>query len=360
MSVELAAARLEDAIFAPTDLAKAMSNAGEALGFDHFALVHSNLHELNVIATPNSLESLREYTSGGWLDADYRAGTIANTPIGHLYLDHIAVSHDQRLQSEIYHRYYVPHRMAHFAGWRHTLADSTWIFSLARAESRGPVTEAEANALKQLMPYANRALVTAYQSRRAFADGLSNLAERTTSGVIIIDHQGRVTHATPQARKSFNGDFDVRNDQLWAAHPTSMAALENLTEIARRAAPAPVMKSCVIRRREGGWPILLRPFPVRTEGLDGLPGAKIMITIIDRSVTAEIAVDDLRMLFGLSVAEATVAAQLANGMDPQDLADARGVKIGTIRTQIRHLFDKMKINRIGDLVRLVNTLSRID
>ena len=52
---------LEEAIFAPDNLAETLGEAGRALGFDHFCLVHDDLHNLTSIASEESTEALQLY-----------------------------------------------------------------------------------------------------------------------------------------------------------------------------------------------------------------------------------------------------------------------------------------------------------
>ena len=84
-----------------------------------------------------------------------------------------------------------------------------------------------------------------------------------------------------------------------------------------------------------------------------LPGARVLVTFVEPKSRRVIAEDDLREVFGLSRAEASVAALLASGKDAQEVADARGVAVGTIRTQIRQLFEKLQVKRLGEMIAVI-------
>jgi DNA-binding CsgD family transcriptional regulator len=58
-------------------------------------------------------------------------------------------------------------------------------------------------------------------------------------------------------------------------------------------------------------------------------------------------------LFGLSPAEARVAAALMRGISLSDAAAASGVQITTVRTQLRSILRKVGVKRQFDLVRLL-------
>lgn len=57
-------------------------------------------------------------------------------------------------------------------------------------------------------------------------------------------------------------------------------------------------------------------------------------------------------LFGFTASEAAIAAGIAAGLDLGQLADARGVAIGTVRWQLKRVFAKTGVSRQCDLVRL--------
>jgi DNA-binding CsgD family transcriptional regulator len=49
-------------------------------------------------------------------------------------------------------------------------------------------------------------------------------------------------------------------------------------------------------------------------------------------------------IYGLSVGEAAIAAQLAAGRSPAAIAHDRQVSLGTVRTQVRRIYDKVGVN----------------
>lgn len=356
--LEQAAARLEAAIFQPEDLANTLHMAGEDLGFDHFCLVHSNIHELQVVAAEHSMEAFRHYDAGGWVETDYRAATVNLAPNGKLYLDHLVVPEEQRLSVGIYQDLYIPQRMAFFGGWRSTVADQSWIFSLARSEARGPVLPDEERLLTGLMPIANRALSFAHQVRNARARSINDFAASLGIALIILGNDGRSLAVTPAAERMFKDGFGLRAGKLWASDVESDNALNALSQTAQERNMPSLVSNVVVRRGGEQRPLLLRPIPIRGLGLDFLPGARLMITLTDPDLPPQAPEDDLRLLFSLSPAQANIATLLANGRSVEEIAAVRAVSITTIRTQMKHLFQKMGVSRVGELVSLVARVVR--
>ncbi len=68
----------------------------------------------------------------------------------------------------------------------------------------------------------------------------------------------------------------------------------------------------------------------------------------------------LRQVFGLSETEARVAALLAQGRTPREIAGLRSVTEATVRSHIKSLFSKMHVRRQHDLARLLTELALVD
>jgi DNA-binding CsgD family transcriptional regulator len=354
-----AVARLEAAIFEPDNLADTLRMVGEDLGFDHFCVVHSNIRDLQVIAADHSAAGLKAYEAGGWVETDYRAATVNLFPARRLYLDHLVVPEDQRQNSEIYHELYVPENMAYFAGWSTSLASQSWILSLARAEKKGAVGSDEARALTELMPHASRTLAFAKQVRDIRAQSINDFGTQLGIPLIMLDNEGRAVAISPQAERLFDNEFGIRKGRLWAADSESNNNIDTLMRTARGLSiPDQINRPVVVHRSERG-PLLLRPIAIRGLGLDVLPGARLFVTVTDLSQAPTVPEHDLRLIFGLSLAEANVTALLATGCDVNEIAAERQSSVATVRTQIKQVFRKTGVRRIGELVSLVASVMRL-
>ena len=84
------------------------------------------------------------------------------------------------------------------------------------------------------------------------------------------------------------------------------------------------------------------------------PQAAVLLLLDEevREVDAQ-RIPALSVRYRLTTAESQLLAQLGNGLDPADIASANGVSIHTVRTHIKHLFEKTGVSRQTDLVRLL-------
>ena len=68
-----------------------------------------------------------------------------------------------------------------------------------------------------------------------------------------------------------------------------------------------------------------------------------------------VSTDTLRSRYGMTPAEANLAALLVSDLSLDQAADSLGVKIGTVRTRLKQVFAKTGTNRQASLVRLLLT-----
>jgi DNA-binding CsgD family transcriptional regulator len=64
-------------------------------------------------------------------------------------------------------------------------------------------------------------------------------------------------------------------------------------------------------------------------------------------------VERIRGLFGLTRAEASIAAELANGKSLYEIADLLEISRHTARNHLKRIFEKTGARRQADVVRLV-------
>jgi len=65
----------------------------------------------------------------------------------------------------------------------------------------------------------------------------------------------------------------------------------------------------------------------------------------------------LEQAFGLTPAEARTAALVGSGLAPQDVAGQLGITVGTVRCELKNIFEKLAISRQSELAALVVRLA---
>jgi len=355
-SIARATELFEASLFTPDDLPHTLDAVAREIGFDHFCLVHSQLENPTFIASEHSLDALNAYATGGWREVDYRAANVNHTADGSLFLDHLVVPEEERTRSAIYNELYVPKRMAYFAGWRFAVGGDTWIYSLARAEDKGPAGSTDVDMLTGLAPFANRALLMARHIREVRVRGMLDGLASANFAAVILDSDGKAQAVTPSAESMLGSEIDIRSGSLWASNSSANEALGQLASRARSGLTEGVAQDIVIRRPDGRKPILVQPVPVRGVGLDALPGARILVMLTDLDMNTTATAEKLEQLFDLSNAESHVASLLAQGHEPSEIARRRNVAVDTVRGQLKSIFRKLGAGRQSDVVSLLARL----
>ena len=119
--------------------------------------------------------------------------------------------------------------------------------------------------------------------------------------------------------------------------------------------PPATASTVVIRRPEGRFPYVLTVAPLTQLRQAG----SAIIVFRDPDVSRVEAMDRLRATFGLTTAEAEIASAVSQGDALKEIADARGVAVGTVRNQLKSIFAKLGVTRQIDVVKMVADISHL-
>lgn len=181
--------------------------------------------------------------------------------------------------------------------------------------------------------------------------------ERIGSAALLIDRHGNVSRANRHAEQLFCAEFGVRHGRLWTAASASLARLDRFMaalEYAKThnsALPAPI----VVARGGSPW-LMIEAMPVTSASMEVFNGCRALLVLTDltRPPIADAAV--LGLAFGLTRAEARLAAAVCEGRDLETVATAFGVSRLTVRTQLKTVFAKTGTRRQAELVARVSRI----
>lgn len=213
---------------------------------------------------------------------------------------------------------------------------------------RGP-TDRLQSAVAMLLPHIQRAVRI---SRRIGEAELSASSARAVldaapSAILMCDVQLRIGYANPQAQALLDaGDFGIRPGRVTLPDPQQTRRLERLArdDSALRCAAFSI-------ERDGRPPIAA--MAMRIDDPDTNPdlgAARIMIVAGRNHQASFVNVDHLRAWFGLTPAEARLAATLAEGGSLDDFAATRGITLNAARFLLKGIFAKTDTNRQPQLV----------
>ena len=186
----------------------------------------------------------------------------------------------------------------------------------------------------------------------------SGALEALPHAVIIVAGDMRVRYMNSAAISLLASSMEIR------VHADRLVALS--ARVAPQLAEG-VRKACTPGQASD-------PLPIYVLGGDGRPTLEIRIAPLQAELTAEFAprTQPLAIVlpkqrfahiarshadqrpFSLSRAEMDVATALASGSTPSEYADRAGIRISTVRSQIKAILAKTGLRRIADIVVLFN------
>jgi DNA-binding CsgD family transcriptional regulator/PAS domain-containing protein len=232
---------------------------------------------------------------------------------------------------------------------------------IERALGLPPFAPAELHLFRRLVRHLRQAeqIAEAAAYRSAEEALQQQLLDELPLGAIIADKSRRVLFANAAAREILAaGDgLSLADGKLQAARAFELNALTAHLHSAARAVSTPGDVALLVARPSGKQPfaLLVAPLrPVREE--EDIATARMTVLLADLDGRSGVLAPRLMQLFGLSRAEARIAAGIAEGRRLQEIAQASDVRMPTVRTQLRAALKKIGVARQADLVRVVLTL----
>ncbi len=181
------------------------------------------------------------------------------------------------------------------------------------------------------------------------------LLDTAANPIIVVEPDGRIVHANRAARRILRAadGLLVRRDRLTAARPADTSAMRRrIKATADRNVAA--CETFAVARRSGARPygVAMSPVPVHAAGLE--PGRVLVaIFIADPDAMPPDMASALQTAYGLTPAEAALVALLAHDTPSlADAADQLGVSRTTVKTHLKHSYQKTGTQRQTELIRL--------
>lgn len=219
---------------------------------------------------------------------------------------------------------------------------------------------------ERLAPHIQRAAMTSLRLEKlgALNAALGDCLARLEQGVLLVDGEGRLLFASASAEALLHsGDaLLTERGRLVAARLAETRALQRMIAAASRTALGQGVSAggaLALSRRSGDTPLAVVVAPVRDlrPWLGGTRPTAIVLAGAP-GVAPTASASTLRALYGLTPAEATIAAAIGGGRPLADAAANLGISPLTARTHLKRVFDKTGVHRQAELVRLVAGLPR--
>jgi DNA-binding CsgD family transcriptional regulator len=194
----------------------------------------------------------------------------------------------------------------------------------------------------------------------ALQKGIAEVLDQSANAVLFLDEHRRIAYANAPAQAMHRaGDGLLLRDGAMLLHRRDDDRLQSLIAevIAATRIDSPAAGGTMrAARLSGKRPYLIVVTPVATCPTALAPLKPVVcLVVIDPEERPRIPIDRIRSAFGLTQAEARLAARLADGEDLRTAASALGITYGTARARLGIVFQKTDTRRQGELIRLVLT-----
>ncbi len=349
-----------DAILAPTQWSSALQLLGELFGAASCTFYEHD-RENSPAPVPMSVE--HEAYSARW------ARNQAHAPDPHVgpYLqkttsfiragwtsavEHDLSTEDERCTIPFYQETARPEKREWFAASFFLVDGGDWCLPIFRGDD--PFTREDATRLAKVGPYLGK-IVSLAQKFAAF-DAASKLSalERVSSAAIVIDVTGRARQMNAPAQDLLGDDFNLVRGRPSARDPASNRRLQQLVSFTLHAerGSAQAFVPIVVDRDEAPW-LLVEAMPVTAFGNDLFSSGRVILLLTDLRSPLRPEATQFCAAFGLTVAEAKLAAKLASGVGIDAAAASLGVSRETARTQLKAVFAKTNTRRQAELAGLL-------
>jgi hypothetical protein len=165
--------------------------------------------------------------------------------------------------------------------------------------------------------------------------------ERLRCAAVVIDATGRARQMNAPAQDLLGHDFNLVRGRPAARDAASNRRLQHLLSFALHAerGSAQAFAPIVVDRVEAPW-LLVEAMPVTAFGSDLFSSGRVILLLTDLTAPLRPEATQLCAAFGLTIAEAKLAAKLASGVGIDGAAAWLGVSRETARTQLKAVFAK--------------------
>src|ERR1700737_1347665 len=233
--------------------------------------------------------------------------------------------------------------------------------ALHRTRKAGRYEPKDINRFSFLHSHLDRALAIGirFGSQAATQQSTNEWLDRSVSAILFLDERKNIVFANRAARALESAGDGVRLDKdgISLLHRRDNDKFQSLItqELSPVASPSASLGGTMRALRPSGktpYGIFVSPVSRNYPVLSMLrPAVCIVITDPDRQTP--LPNHRLQAAFGLTPAEAKLAALLAAGGDPRAAAAKLEIAYGTARTRLGQIFQKTETSRQGKLIRLL-------
>jgi DNA-binding CsgD family transcriptional regulator len=232
-----------------------------------------------------------------------------------------------------------------------------WALSIQRTPRQGQFDLAETHVLADLSDRLSEIATLSTTIGRAALLNVVNALNLVPQPAVAIDCNGFVLETNKAAETLFDRDLRVAWRRLVLADVEAKRTFETFLDRLRLVPDRAVLPvEPIVVRRQNRAPIVIKILPVDGAARGPFLGARALLLLTELGPKPAPKEHLVARAYGLSPAEARLAARIATGASVEDVADELGLALSTARNQLKAVFAKTDTHRQGELVALLARL----
>lgn len=311
---------------------------------------------LQLPVSDNMREYIDAYVEGGWFNSDPRVPPGWRTAeSGQVIMrDHHLMTPQEYNSSFFFHEFERAWGALDWLAVSFNAAGNLWCLVLRSSAAQGVLPESFDPLLMAFARHLSRVVDLA-----SVLNGQQNAEqiaffEQMGMAAALLDWRGKLVALSTKAESLLKDGLRVKNGDIHVRDTATDLSLRDA--ILAAASGKRNRDDVVVVHREGRRPLLIQVTGLPPTLSDAFGRGRVLLRFFDTDVSATVSPEILRRTFGLTGAEARLAARLADERSLASVADELGISIETARTQLRTIFRKTDTHKQSDLISLMAAL----
>jgi DNA-binding CsgD family transcriptional regulator len=349
---------ISEAAFDPSKWIDVCDGFSQLLG-GYGALILPEDEESRPLGMPHSPcleEGLKRYIEEEWYKGDLRNASLPLYHARGYVSDEDYIAYDAMDKSDYYQDFLRPLGLRWFAGIGFTTDLRRWTLSIQRKFGGNPFEKSEIRKAFAYRDHLSNSAVISRQLGFAKMCGAAGALEQQGLCAIALDAGERVVYVSPSAERHLHDGLEISGSRLRASRPAEAVALSRFAKAICRKDTSLSHLHVSIARSDGRWPLVLYGCALPEAQCDIFRPAVALLVISDPDRTSNVPLALLMDYFGLTRAEADLAAALFKGASVEQHAIRTGVSRATARNHLQVLLHKTGTHRQGELIALLGRI----
>ncbi|MCK1485083.1 helix-turn-helix transcriptional regulator [Bradyrhizobium sp. 193] len=315
-------------------------------------------HLPNMPSSEGLVRATEAYFADGWHKRDERFRGVPKLLRDGVIDDFDCVTLDQMKHLPYYQEFLAPFGLRWFACVKIASGDDVWGLSIQRGEHQDPFSEVQ----KSQLAYLSKPLSTTAAVSRALgfaaADAALEAFDISQTAAVLLNRRAEVIRTNRSGHRLLTGDVRICARRLTSIDPSATAAIERASHCLLWSDQDAALMPPIPMPRRDLPPVLAYPMKLAKVTAHVLADCPVIIVLVEPGARSKPQEAALRAAFGLSPAEARLAARLAMGEALGAICDNLGIAKETGRSELKAIFAKTGARRQHELVALVASLQR--